>query len=73
MSRSADYFATIDENGKIVLLTSATPSHTLTENQVMLTFPEYKLLLVVSSLEEAKSLLDSVAFKIQRRLDGKSS
>lgn len=71
MPRFAEYFAQIDEHGKVTAITSATPAHELTENQVMLTSREYALLRVVMSLEEARKLLDSIQYKISRQMEGK--
>lgn len=63
MSRFANFFATI-RDGKIVMITDATPAHELEENQIMLTYKEYALLRVVDSIEEAKALMDSISYKI---------
>ena len=63
MSRFANFFATVN-NGKIVQITDASPAHELTENQIMLTYKEYALLRVVDNIEEAKTLMDSISYKI---------
>ena len=63
MSRFANFFATVSD-GKIVQITDASPAHELTENQIMLTYKEYALLRVVDNIEEAKTLMDSISYKI---------
>ncbi len=68
MSQFANYFATVS-NGKIVLITEASPAHELTENQIMLTPKEYRLLMVVSTIEEAKQLMGSIEYKIGKLND----
>lgn len=69
MPKFANFFATI-RDGKIVMITDATPAHELEENQIMLTYKEYALLRVVDNIEEAKALMDSISYKIGE-LDGK--
>jgi len=68
MSQFANYFATVS-NGKIMQITDATPAHELTENQIMLTPKEYRLLMVVSTIEEAKQLMGSIEYKIGKLND----
>ena len=63
MSQFAEYFATI-RDGKIVMITDATPAHELQENQIMLTPKEYALLRVVHTMEEAKKLMEGIERKI---------
>ncbi len=58
------YFASL--NGKeITLLGDAVPEHDLLENQIPLTYEEFKLLKACSSIEKAKSLYSSVEAKIE--------
>jgi len=66
MTRFAEYFATVSKSGVITSITEATPAHELKDNQVMLTLREYKLLHVVSNIEEAKQLLGSIEYKISQ-------
>ena len=63
MAQFAEYFATI-RNGKIVMLTDASPAHELQENQIMLTPKEWSLLRVVHTMEEAKKLMEGIERKI---------
>jgi len=63
MSQFAEYFATI-RNGKIVMITDASPAHELQENQIMLTPKEYALLRVVHTMDEAKRLMEGIEKKI---------
>lgn len=60
----AKYFASL--NGReITLLGDAVPEHELLENQIPLTYEEFKLLKACSSIEKAKSLYASVEAKIE--------
>lgn len=67
------YFASLNEKGEIVLLTDATPPHELTENQLALSYLEYKLLMAVSSLDQAKKLIASVEHKLTTHLTEKKN
>lgn len=71
MPKFANYFATVSDDGRITLLSNATPAHELLPNQIMLTEKEYYLLRVVNSLDEAKALLGSIDYKIGELKNGK--
>lgn len=64
MPKFANYFATVSEDGRITLLTDASPAQELQENQIMLTPKEYALLRVVHTMDEAKKLMEGIEKKI---------
>lgn len=64
MTRYAEYFATVSENGDILNLVEALPPHELGDNQVMLTKEEYNLLQVARTISRMKQLMGSVEWKI---------
>lgn len=70
MTRFAEYFATVSNDGKILNIVAATPAHELRENQIMLTAKEFRLLEVVRTLDEGKKLFASIEYKIGE-LDGR--
>lgn len=42
--KTAEFFATLDDAGDVVLITQATPPHELLSNQIELTADEFRLL-----------------------------
>jgi hypothetical protein len=71
MPKFAEFFASLDDNGGVVLVAQAYPPHELLPNQIMLTPKEYSLLKSVRGVDEAYALLRSIGFKIGEVLDAK--
>ena len=71
MAKYAEYFMTVNDKGEMVAITYARPAHELTENQVMLTYDEYKLLDSVKSIEAAHTLLGAIGMKVEKLLNAK--
>lgn len=66
MTVSTNYFITLDNQKKIVMITDATPAHELVENQIELTKDEYYFIKACNGdLFKAKSLLHEIEKKIK--------
>ena len=73
MSKFADYYLVISPDGRWRGICYSYPAKALEEYEIMLTYPEYKLLKEIKSLEQGYALLDAVKEKINEEMKNAST
>lgn len=68
MTKFADYYLVIFPDGRWRGICYSYPPKELGEYEIMLTYPEYKLLKELKSLEQGYALLDAVKEKINEQI-----